>query len=238
MAIEKPEVIFFDVYGTLAGFDPPREKIQQAAASFFGLELDRNGIDRGYQNADRFMAQQNARSPVRLMLPEKRDQFFARYEQLVLAGAGHEVDLETAGKIWAKVRSQEYGWTLFEDVLPGFKQLQQLGYRIAAISNMPMPGEQMCAEIGLTGHVEFGVTSGDVGAEKPDPRIFNAALEKAKVDPSWAVMVGDSISSDLRAAEAVGMNAILMDRYDNHPSHEGHPRATDVYEVVKLLDEM
>lgn len=238
MAQEKPEIVFFDVYGTLAGFDPPREKIQQAAASFFGMDLDRDGIDRGYQEADHFMAQQNSRSPVRLMAPEQRDQFFARYEQLVLAGAGHEVDLETAGKVWLKVRSQEYGWALFDDVIPGFEQLQESGFRVAAISNMPMRGDEMCDQIGLTGHVEFAVTSGDVGAEKPDPRIFNAALQKAGVDPSWAVMVGDSVSSDLRAAEAVGMNAILMDRYNNHPWHDEHTRVTDVYGVTELLSKM
>lgn len=238
MAAEKPEIIFFDVYGTLAGFDPPREKIQQTAASFFGLDLDRDGIDRGYQEADHFMAEQNSKSAVRLMSPEQRDQFFARYEQLVLAGAGHEVDLKTAGKIWAKVRSQEYGWSLFDDVVPGLKQLRNSGYRVAAISNMPMPGSEMADAIGLTGHVEFAITSGDVGAEKPDPRIFNAALEKAKVDPGWAVMVGDSISADLRAAEAVGITAVLIDRYNNHPWHDEHPRATDVYEVAKLLDEI
>ncbi len=236
MAIEKPEIIFFDVYGTLAGFDPPREKIQQAAAAHFGLQLNREGIDRGYQQADHFMARQNSRSPVRLMPPDKRDQFFARYEQLILAGAGHEVDLETAAKVWARVRQQEYGWALFEDVAPGLQQLREAGFRIAALSNMPMTGSEMCDAIGLTDHVEFAVTSGDVGAEKPDPRIFNAALEQAKVDPSWAVMVGDSITSDLRAAEKVGMNAILMDRYNNHPWHDEHPRVTDVYGVTEAVD--
>ncbi len=225
------------MYGTLAGFDPPREKIQQAAASSFGLELDRDGIDRGYQDADRFMSQQNAKSPVRLMAPDERARFFARYEQLVLVGAGHDVDLETAGKIWSKVRTQEYGWALFDDVIPALKQLQESGYRTAAISNMPMRGDEMCDEIGLTGHIEFAVTSGDVGAEKPDQRIFNAALEKARVDPSWAVMVGDSITSDLRPAEAVGMSAVLLDRYNNHPKHDEHPRATDIYGVVDLLSQ-
>ena len=109
MPMNRPEIIFFDVYGTLAGFDPPREMIQQAAAAKFGMKLDRAGIDRGYQKADHFMAEQNARDPVRLMSPIQRDKFFARYEQFVLAGAGHEVDLATAALVWAEVRSQEYG---------------------------------------------------------------------------------------------------------------------------------
>ena len=51
------------------------------------------------------------------------------------------------------------------------------------------------------------------------------------------MMVGDSIGSDLRAAEAVGLAAVLMDRYNNHPWHDEHPRVTDVYGVQKLLGE-
>ena len=235
MPSTKPQIILFDVYGTLAGFDPPREQIQQRAAATFGLELDREGLDRGYSNADQYMSEQNASAPVRLMSLEERSLFFARYEQIVLSGAGQEVDLELAGKIWKTVRSQDYDWALFDDVLPGFERLRSSGFRIAALSNMPYGEQEMCDTLGLTGHVEFAVTSGDVGVEKPDPRIFRAALERAGVDAANAMMVGDSISSDLRAAEAVGIRAVLMDRYGNHPSHSEHPRVTDVYGIAELM---
>lgn len=234
----RPLVLFFDVYGTLAGFDPPREQIQSAAAAEFGMELDRAGIDRGYRDADQFMSEQNAKLPVRLMSPADRDRFFARYEQLVLAGAGHDVDLDTAAAVWARVRSQDYRWALFEDVVPGLKQLTASGYRVAALSNMPYSEQEMCDSIGLTGHVEFAVTSGDVGAEKPDPRIFRAALDRAGVEAADALMIGDSIESDLRAAESLDMQAILMDRYGNHPQHSEHPRVTDVFEVAELLSDL
>ena len=229
------EIIYFDVYGTLAGFDPPREVIQQRAAAKFGLELNRDGIDAGYREADHLMAQQNSTHPLRLMTPEEQIDFFARYEQLVLRSAGHEVDLDTAAQIWKTVRGQNYEWALFPDVLPGFAALREAGYRIAALSNMPYGGGEMCDMLGLTGHVEFAVTSGDVGAEKPDPRIFNAALERGGVTADKAVMVGDSVGSDLRAAEAVGMKAILMDRYNNHPWHKEHPRITAVSDTADAL---
>jgi HAD superfamily hydrolase (TIGR01549 family) len=231
----KPQIILFDVYGTLAEFDPPREQIQMRAGATFGLELDRDGLNRGYRDADHFMAMQNASAPVRLMPLEVRTQFFARYEQIVLSGAGEEVDLELAGKVWNSVRSQEYGWALFTDVLPGFERLRSAGFRVAALSNMPFGEQEMCEMLGLTGQVEFAVTSGDVGVEKPDPRIFRTALQRAGVDAADAMMVGDSITSDLRSAEAVGMRAVLMDRYGNHQQHEEHARVTNVYGVLGLV---
>jgi putative hydrolase of the HAD superfamily len=230
--------IFFDVYGTLAGFDPPREVIQQRAASQFGLTLTSEGTDAGYRAADHLMAEQNSTHPVRSMSRDEQRDFFARYEQAVLAGSGHRVDLETAAKVWAKVRAQEYGWALFKDVLPGLEKLRAAGYRVAALSNMPYPGVEVCEMLGLTGHVEFAVTSGDVGVEKPDPRIFRAALERAGVAAAEALMVGDSINSDLRAAEAAGMKAMLMDRYNNHPWHGEHPRVTTVGGVLEPVRRM
>jgi putative hydrolase of the HAD superfamily len=100
---------------------------------------------------------------------------------------------------------------------------------------MPYGEEEMGRTLGLTGHVEFAVTSGDVGFEKPDPRIFHTALERSGVEAAKSMMVGDSITSDLRSAERVGIRAVLMDRYNNHPWHDEHPRVTDVYGVTKLI---
>ena len=46
------QAIFFDVYGTLAGFRPDRFEIQSEACSRFGMELTREGVLRGYALAD------------------------------------------------------------------------------------------------------------------------------------------------------------------------------------------
>jgi FMN phosphatase YigB (HAD superfamily) len=50
-----------------------------------------------------------------------------------------------------------------------------------------------------------------VGVEKPDPRIFRIALERAQVEPDDAVYVGDLYSVDVIGARAVGMDAVLLD---------------------------
>jgi 4-nitrophenyl phosphatase len=45
---------------------------------------------------------------------------------------------------------------------------------------------------------------------KPEPPLFRIALERLGVGPSDAVMVGDSVASDVRGARRVGMHAILF----------------------------
>jgi putative hydrolase of the HAD superfamily len=66
--------------------------------------------------------------------------------------------------------------------------------------------------MGLARHFDSMTISCEVGAEKPDGRMFRAALQSAGVAADEAVHVGDNDSEDVRGSEAVGMRAILLDR--------------------------
>ena len=232
------ELVLFDLYGTLAGFDPPREVIQQRAAAEFDIKLSREGVDAGYHLADIFMSQQNSRRPVRAMTTAEQQDFFARFEQLILREAGHEVDLSLASQVWSRVRDQKYDLALFDDVLPALDALKGDGYRCAAISNLAQSGSQICRSLGLDSHVEFVVTSGEVGVEKPDPRIFQEALRRGDVEPDRAVVVGDQLISDIGGAVGAGIRAVLMDRFNGHPGYTDHPRITRMADLPPVLRRM
>ncbi len=230
--------VFFDLYGTLATFDPPREVIQANAAAQFGLELTPEGVDRGYHLADQLMSRQNAIAPVRHMSLAEQAQFFAEFEKLVLEGAGHTVDLETAAAVWKKVRTQRYVLALFEDVIPSLGRIRNSGFLTGLISNVNSSGAALADSMGLTGHIDLAITSGDAGAEKPHPTIFHAALARAGVGAAEAVHVGDQIESDVEGALAAGITPILMDRFNGHAGYSDHARVTSMAELEQLLASM
>ncbi len=232
------KAVLFDVYGTLAGFDPPREQIQAQALERFGLKVTASGIDAGYHMADEFMTHQNSTKPVRTMNGNEQWAFFARFEQLVLQGAGHEVDLAHAGEIWSEVRKQEYRIALFPDVINGLKSLRETGLIVGVVSNMNSTSQRLCDDMGLTGHVDFAVTSGETGVEKPDRRIFEAALVKADVSADEAAFIGDQLESDIFGAEQAGLRPILIDRYNGHAGYKSHPRVTDMESTIALITEI
>ena len=61
---------------------------------------------------------------------------------------------------------------------------------------------------------DFGVFSGVIGIEKPDPKIYEIALEKAgNVAPEEALHIGDSMRKDYIPARSIGMHALLLDRF-------------------------
>ena len=58
-----------------------------------------------------------------------------------------------------------------------------------------------------------------VGVKKPNPQIFNHALNKAGADPSESVMIGDNLEADIQGAVNVGMDAILFDQSKSLENH-------------------
>jgi HAD superfamily hydrolase (TIGR01509 family) len=82
--------------------------------------------------------------------------------------------------------------------------LEQLGLELAVVSNWDVALHEYLEELGLADHFATVVTSAEAGAPKPDPRIFELALERLRVRPERALHVGDS-PADEEGARAAGM---------------------------------
>jgi HAD superfamily hydrolase (TIGR01509 family) len=107
------------------------------------------------------------------------------------------------------------------------------GLRAAVISNSNGSVRSILSSLDLTDGLDFVVDSGEVGVEKPDPRIFELALARSGVAAAEAAYVGDFYSIDVRGARAAGIRAILLD-----PAGHWGPRdcamAPDVLGAVRL----
>jgi HAD superfamily hydrolase (TIGR01549 family) len=83
-------------------------------------------------------------------------------------------------------------------------------YRIGIVSNFYGNLQAVCEEAGLTPSIGVAVDSTLVGCKKPDPRIFQAALDSLKSAPSETVFVGDSMRRDMAGARAMGMRHVWL----------------------------
>ena len=66
----------------------------------------------------------------------------------------------------------------------------------------------------LTGYFDAFVISEEVGVKKPDPKIFSIALKELDVKAPEAGFVGDSWQADMLGAQASGLRAVWLNRYD------------------------
>jgi HAD superfamily hydrolase (TIGR01509 family) len=106
-------------------------------------------------------------------------------------------------------------WIPYPDTGPTLHALRDRGLKIAVVSNVPRDLSDVFAAHGLERYVDAFVHSFQVGAEKPDPRIFLAACERIGTEPAATLMVGDHAVAD-GGATAAGLRFHLL------PPHEGH----------------
>ncbi len=77
-------------------------------------------------------------------------------------------------------------------------------------------------------------TSEEAGVKKPNPKIFNLALEKASTIPHRSIMIGDTFEADILGAEKVGMKTLFYNyRNDRVPGH--YSIVDDIIEIRKFL---
>lgn len=106
---------------------------------------------------------------------------------------------------------------IFPDVLPALEALQGLGMPMAVLSNFGSNLRDALRKLGILRFFKFVIVSAEVRLAKPDPRIFDLAVLKANCPRRRLLYVGDHIGDDIHGAQAAGLDAILIDRHDQHP---------------------
>jgi len=231
------KAVFFDWFNTLARFEPPREELYSQAFRQFGIELNPRDIIRGILTADRYYFEENARLPVDKRSPEEQSKVYTHYPKAILAEAGVEVPQELPLKIMKILLQKFKGVTfaLFDDVLSTLKTLKERKLILGLLTNLDKDMNPICRELGLEPYLDFVVTSGEVGVDKPEPPIFLAALQRAGVNASEVVHVGDQYKLDVIGARGVGITPVLIDRYDLYPEVSDCPRIHRLTELAEHL---
>ena len=88
--------------------------------------------------------------------------------------------------------------------------------------------------VGLAGLLQHTTVSGEAGAAKPDPRIFQIACDELRLPPSRVAYVGDRLDIDAVVAIAAGLSGIWLDR-DNTGTEAPVPRIRTLTELVPLI---
>ena len=83
-------------------------------------------------------------------------------------------------------------------------------YRLGIVSNFYGNLGTVCDDAGVAGLFQVIVDSAQIGYQKPDPRIFHAALGALELSPAAVTFVGDSAPRDMAGARALGMPHIWL----------------------------
>lgn len=126
-------------------------------------------------------------------------------------------------------------YALFDDVRGVLGDLAAAGMRLGIVSNFEAWLEELLGALDVRDAFPVRVISGVEGMEKPDPRIFELAMSRAGVAAEDSVYVGDNPEFDVDPPASLGMTAVLIDRRDRHPEHDG-VRVRDLRDLPGVLE--
>lgn len=99
-------------------------------------------------------------------------------------------------------------WRLRDGASAVLARIRERGLRTAVVSNFDGRLPALLEGLGLAPLLDAMVLPSDVGAAKPDPRIFERALKRLEVMAHEAIFIGDDAHHDLEGARAAGLEAV------------------------------
>lgn len=151
--------------------------------------------------------------------------FWDEYDHAYVDAVGVPADHRDAAAVaLGRTRNAHlWRWAIPESVA-ALRELAAQGMPLGVVSNASGQIEDVLrrSEICQVGDgpgvsVRVVIDSHVVGVAKPDPRIFDPALEHfAGVDRARIAYVGDSVTMDVGGARAAGLHPVLLDPHDDH----------------------
>jgi putative hydrolase of the HAD superfamily len=125
----------------------------------------------------------------------------------------------------------------------GLAALAATGVRLGIVSNADgMVGDRLREREllqvgpGLGVEVDCVIDSGAVGVMKPDPRIFQLALDAMDVDAADGWYLGDMPGIDVVGARRAGLRPLVIDPLGLHTDAD-YGRVASLQELARIVDE-
>ena len=88
--------------------------------------------------------------------------------------------------------------------------------------------------VGILNYFNPIIVSGDYGYRKPDPRLFQKALDALQVRPEQALFLGNDLYHDIFGAQQVGMKAIFISYNQGNRSYQTISPDYTIYRFAEL----
>jgi REG-2-like HAD superfamily hydrolase len=136
-----------------------------------------------------------------------RDPGWREYWQAVVARATANPD-PTVFEALYRIYAHPEAWSIAPGAAALCHGLRARGIKVAVVSNWDDRLRPLLGALGVLEWIDLAVVSAEEGIEKPDPRIFARTCTRLDVPAADALMVGDTLTSDVEGARAAGLQAL------------------------------
>jgi len=201
--------VLLDALGTLVELQPPAPRLRRLLRES-GFEVTEESAAAGFAAEIAYYLDRHLDGSDPKRLERLRDRCAEEMRKaLDIPGLDHA----TARR--AMLGSLEF--TAYPDVAPALEELRVRGLTLIVVSNWDCSLPDWLAPAGILELVDGVVSSAEVGAAKPSPRVFERALAVAGVEAAEALHVGDNVDNDVEGAAAAGVRGVLLQREGDPP---------------------
>jgi HAD superfamily hydrolase (TIGR01509 family) len=220
---ENIRAILFDLDGTLRHNKPSSVHAFFDFAVKFGLPDSLEKRKSAARWAHFYWAQSEDLADDLSIYQDFEDPFWTNYSRRNLLAFDCEIECanELAPKMVAymNLEYQPEDWVP-PDVPTTLQALRDIGYRLAVLSNRNQPCQDHLQSLGILDYFDFALVAGEVNAWKPDPLVFQYALERMGTAPDQTIYVGDNYYADIVGAMRAGIAPVLIDPEEIFPDAE------------------
>jgi putative hydrolase of the HAD superfamily len=234
------EAVCFDAAGTLIRVRGGVGQQYATVARRFGIAVDPAALDAGFAAAFRSAPPMAFPDAPPADVPARERAVWRDLVGRLFAGAGCREATETP--IFERYFEELYAhfatpaaWDVFPDVRPALDAVRARGCCTALVTNFDGRIAPLLEALGLRPAFDVVTRSSEVGAAKPDRRIFEAALGALGVAAGSVLHVGDSRREDLEGARAAGLRGLVIDRGGRHLDLPAELRIASLVEIAPRL---
>ena len=234
------DALLFDLGSTLIYFEADWHQVFSQAIAALVEFIESHGfkLEEGFQ--DRFSLQLS-------QYYTERDTEFIEYTtayilRTLLSEQGFP-DLEDEllhRALRAMYTVSEAYWHSEADAIPTLEKLRRDGYQLGLISNAADDEDvqTLVDQANLRPYFDLILTSAAAGIRKPNPRIFNLALEKLGTPASRAAMIGDTLGADILGAQNAGVFSIWITSRADVAANQAHADTIQPQAVIGRLSDL
>jgi putative hydrolase of the HAD superfamily len=211
-----PRVIFLDAVGTLFGVAGSVGQAYSTIAQQHGITADPERLNQAFFTAFKAAPPMAFPGSEPTTIPQQEYNWWRRVAQQTFSSAGvidKFVDFDGFFADLYAYFATAAPWRIYPDAPKALQRWRRWGIELGVISNFDSRLHQVLAELNLAEYFQSVTISSEVGAAKPSPAIFAAALQKHGCSPAEAWHVGDSENDDLQGATAFGLKAVWLVRH-------------------------
>ncbi|HEY9695088.1 MAG TPA: HAD family hydrolase [Oculatellaceae cyanobacterium] len=213
--MQLPKVIFLDAVGTLFGVRGSVGEVYRELALRFGVDAPADVLNKAFFDSFKaaappfFLGVESADIP-NCEFEWWRDIALHTFQKAEVLDQFSNFT-EFFQELYAHFATAE-PWFIYPDVIAALEHWQKMSVEMGVLSNFDSRLYKVLQALKLEHFFTSVTISSQVGAAKPNEKIFLTALEKHQCNSQSAWHIGDSLKEDYQGAIALGIKGILLKR--------------------------